>query len=285
MLYILGAIGLVLIITVMIVIIIKKGNKEFGTKLTLKERVELEKMLEKKTKEQAQVLVEEKKEKEEKSNREIVPTAKHIYPSKDIKIEISRFATHIDMNNLKVQLSIRNGVVNFLNLDYKVALEEFSLATELNPQDFHGFYCRGLTKLELKNFESAISDFTECINLKMKDPNAFYYRALAYLYMRDIDHAILNFKSYISAESGYPEAYVDLAGCFKQIEKFDEAIKYFSIAIEKNPKDQLSYFERGLLKQKVNDNEGGCADLKIALKMGYIEASQYVNDLCKDKIQ
>jgi len=57
------------------------------------------------------------------------------------------------------------------------------------------------------------------------------------------------------------------------------------LAIEKNPKDELSYFERGLLKHKINDKAGGCADLKKALEMGYLEAYDYVSDLCKDKKQ
>ena len=92
-----------------------------------------------------------------------------MFPSKEIKNEISRFETHIDIDNSKVQRSIRNGVQKFINQDFMVSLEEFSLATEFNSHDATGFYCRGLTKLKLKNYESAISDFTEAINLKMKD--------------------------------------------------------------------------------------------------------------------
>ena len=200
MLYVLGAVALIFIIYGLI-LFIKRGNKEFESKLSLRERTELEKMLEKQARAEVQEETKEKVEKVEKLEKEIkkpeeiIPKTKPVFPSRDLRSEIARYTTYIDMDNANVQHSIRNGVENFINLDHKVALEEFSLAIELNPKDATGYFCRGLTKLQLKNFESAISDFTEAINLKMKEPNAFYYRALCYSNMRDTDNAILNLKS------------------------------------------------------------------------------------------
>ncbi|MCW8961097.1 MAG: tetratricopeptide repeat protein, partial [Ignavibacteriaceae bacterium] len=97
------------------------------------------------------------------------------------------------------------------------------------------------------------------------------------------DNAILNFKSYINAESGFDQAHYDLAICYKEKERFEEAITSFSQAIEINPKFELAYFERGLLQHKVNDKDGGCADLKKALEMGYLQASEFISDLCEEK--
>jgi len=213
------------------------------------------------------------------------PKSKPLFPSKRSQLEVSRFSTHIDLENSKVQLSIRNGVNNFISEDYKVALEEFSLAIESNPKDPVGFYLRGLTKLKLKNYESAISDFSEAINLKMKEPNALYYRALAYYYKNDIDNAILNFKGYINHESNSPEAYFDLGVCLKGKDKVEEAIKNFALAIQKRPAYELAYFERGLLRHKQGDIEGGCSDLKKAFGLGHLEAENYLNELCNPNPQ
>lgn len=288
MLYVLGVVALVFIIYGLI-LFIKRGNKEFESKLSLRERTELEKILEKQPRQETEEETKEKVEKVEKIEKEIqkteeiVPKTKSVFPSRDLRSEIARYTTHIDMDNVKVQHSIRNGVENFVSLDHKVALEEFSLAIELNPKDATGYYCRGLTKLQLKNFESAISDFTEAINLKMKEPGALYYRALCYSNMRDIDNAILNLKSYIGIESNSPEAYFELAMCLKQKENINEAVKYYSLTIEKNPTHNLAYFERGLLRHKMNDTEGGCADLKKALELGCVEAYDSVNELCKNR--
>jgi len=287
MLYILGILA-VIFITYGLILFLKRGNKEFNPKLSLKERRELEKMVEKKAKEEEEEKKEERKEikiKEvelrEEVKEEVIPKVKKIFPSKEIINEISRFETHIDIDNSKVQHSIRNGVQNFLSQDLMVALEEFSLATESNSQDATGFYCRGLTKLKLKNYESAIGDFTEAITLKMKEPNAFYYRALAYYKMRDLDNAILNFKGYINLESDSSEAYFDLGICFKEKENVEEAINIFSLAIKKRPTLGIAYFERGILRHKQNDKEGGCADLRKAFGLGYLEADNYINELCE----
>jgi len=289
MLYIIGILVLLLIVFGVIKII-NSRNKAFSSKLTLRERKELEKMLEKKAKideeeEKGENKKEERKEekKEIEKEKETPLKIKTIFPSKDIKEEILRFGTYIDTYNFKVQNSIRNGVQNFVNLDYKVALEEFSLAIELNPQDPIGYFCRGLTKFQLKNFESAISDFTDAINLRIKEPGAFYYRAMTYYRLQEIDNAILNFKSYINAESGFAQAHYDLGICFKDKERIEEAINSFSQAIDINRNFELAYFERGLLKNKLNDKDGGCADLKKALAMGYLQAYDSVNDLCGGK--
>jgi tetratricopeptide (TPR) repeat protein len=101
--------------------------------------------------------------------------------------------------------------------------------------------------------------------------------------MRDLDNAILNFRSYINVESHAPEVYFDLAVCLKLKDNIIESIKNFSLAIDNNPKYEIAYFERGLLKQKNDDIDGACADLKKALALGYNEALDYFNDICKNR--
>jgi tetratricopeptide (TPR) repeat protein len=117
----------------------------------------------------------------------------------------------------------------------------------------------------------------------MREQNAFYYRGLCYFFLGDPDNAILNFRSYINSESNSAEAYFDLALCFKQKENDFEAINYLSMAIELNPKYEVAYLERGLLKHKMNDIEGGCADLKKSFNLGYLGAYYYLNERCKKK--
>ena len=283
-LYILGILALVLIIYGLI-LFLRKGNKEFSPKLSLKEKVELEKMIEKKIKGENEEGKEKKEidlDLKEKGAESAAPKSKTTFPSKDIINEISRFETFVDINNSKVQHSIRNGVQNFISQDYMVALEEFSLATESSPNDAIGFYCRALTKLQLKNYESSLIDFTEAINLKMSEPNVYYYRALSYYNLHDIDNAILNHNAYLNQEKNNSEVYFDLGLCFKEKDKSDEAIKNFSLAIQKRPAYAAAYFERGLIRHKQNDKEGGCADLKKSFGLGHLQAENYINELCNN---
>ena len=283
MLYLLGFIALIFIIYGLI-LFIKRGNKEFNPKLSLKERTELEKIVEKKINDDEIEKVEKKEivlYVKEKIVEPSVPKIKPVYPSKEIQNEISKFLHHVDIENLNLQHSIRNGAQKFLDQDFMLALEEFSIAIESNPKDATGYYCRGLTKLKLKNYESAISDFSEAIILKAKEPNTLYYRALSYYYMHNIEDAILNFKSFISLESNSAEAYYDLGICLKEAGKTEESINNFSLAIQKRPVFEMAYFERGLLRHKQGETEGGCGDLKKALGLGYQEAAIYLDKLCK----
>jgi len=278
MLYLLGIIALIALIYGA-VRLGKSGNKEFRSKLSLKERTDLEKMIEKKPKEQEENI----KKEEEKIPETVIPKTKQIFPAKDILLEIRRFATYINIDNPKIQQSVRSGVSNFLNQDFKTALEDFSLAIELNSSDSSGYYCRGLTKLKLKNYESAINDFTEAINLKMKEPTAYYYRAHAYHDLQLFENAILNYQSYINLENRFADAFYNLGICYKNNEKYTAAIDAFSHAIEKEPKYDVAYFERALMKHKMNDNQGCCDDLKKALELNHPQAADYITELCREK--
>ncbi len=102
MLYILGTIALIAIVYGLI-LFFKRGNKEFSPKLSLKERTELEKIVEKKAREE-EIKEEEKKENLpnviDKVEESIIPKAKALFPSKEIQNEVSRFSTHIDLDNM-----------------------------------------------------------------------------------------------------------------------------------------------------------------------------------------
>jgi tetratricopeptide (TPR) repeat protein len=267
---------LAVLVTALLIIIIKSfksGGKEFQSKLSLRERAELENKLEKETLEPPTKLLQ----------GEQVSSIKSALPSKNIIDEINRFKTFFYIENHKLTQFIRDGIQKSNDQNYKGALEDFSHAVEIIPFEPTGHYCRGLTKLKLENFESAISDFTETIRLQMKEPNALYYRGLANIGARDFDHAIRDFSGYLNTESNFAEAYFNLALCYKQKGDYQKAIKYFSNTIEKNPRHEVAYFERGMIKNKIEDKEGCCSDLKKAMEMGHLESYHYIKELCGGK--
>lgn len=251
----------------------KSGSKEFQPKLSHRERVKLETIVEKDIPETSPKSAEEKK-------KYFLKTA---LPSKNLPDEYNRFKVFYDIENDKLTQYIRKGIQNANTQNYKGALEDFSHAIEAKPSEPTGHYCRGLTKLILKNFESAISDFTDCIRLQMKEQNIIYYRGLANYGARDFDHAILDFSRYVKIESNYAEAYFNLALCYKQKRDYQKSIQFFTETINKNPRHEVAYFERGLLKDKVGDKEGCSKDLKKAMDMGHLEAYHYIKELSEIK--
>jgi len=264
---------LAIALIVMIIGFFRSGAKEFKPKLSIREKAELENKMEKKIIEQVTKPVQPKQS----------HSINNSFPSKDIRDEINRFKTFFDIENDKLTQYIRSGIQKSQNQNYKSALEDFSHAVETKPIEPVAHYCRGLTKLSLKNYESAVSDFTETIRLQMKEPNALYYRGLANFGAKDIDIAIRDLTSYTNAENNFAEAYFNLAVCYKQKGDYENAIHFLDATIEKNPRHEVAYFERGLLKNKINDKNGCCADLKKAMDMGHLESYHYIKELCEGR--
>ncbi len=250
--------------------IFKNSDKEVSPKPKQREKAVLDKNIEKENVPAVQQPVENKS----------VPTIKNVLPSKEIRLEISRFREFSDKENENLVEIIKNGIHKTYSQNFKSALEDFSHAIEIKPSEPTGHYCRALTKLALKNYESAISDFTESIRLQMKQPNILYYRGLANFGAKDFDHAIQDFTNYLKAESKFADAYFNLALCYKHKSDFKNAIKYFSDSILKNPRNETAFFERGLLKNKIDDRNGCCNDLKTAMSMGHLESYHYIKEFC-----
>lgn len=107
MLYLIGAIAL-LIIVYGLILFFKRGNKEFEAKLSLREKTELEKILEKQVNEEQAVdkkVPEKEIPVEVQKSEDLFPKEELIFPSKDINAEINRYASYIDFNNLKVEFN------------------------------------------------------------------------------------------------------------------------------------------------------------------------------------
>ena len=59
------------------------------------------------------------------------------------------------------------------------------------------------------------------------------------------------------------------------------AIISISKAIELNPKNSVSYMNRGVCKSDLGDKKGACIDLNKALDLGFYQAESLIKELCK----
>ncbi len=94
------------------------------------------------------------------------------------------------------------------------------------------------------------------------------------LYYEDKKYKKANelYTSALSYNENMSEIYTKRAGTFYAVKDFENAINDYTKVIELNPKEISSiYFMRGLCKTllKKEDKEGGCADIKKAIDLGY----------------
>jgi tetratricopeptide (TPR) repeat protein len=119
----------------------------------------------------------------------------------------------------------------------------------------------------------------------MNEQNILFYRGMANFEAGNYDNAIIDFSRYIKEVSDFAETYFNIALCYKQLKEYEKAIEFLTETINKNSLHEAAYFERGLIKNILEDKEGCCNDLKKAMELGHLEAYHYIKELCESGSQ
>ena len=82
-----------------------------------------------------------------------------------------------------------------LNLeDYYGAIEDYSKAIELDPDDADAYYNRGVAKKKLKDYYGAINDYSKAIELKPDYADAYVNRGISKEDLGDLNGACADWK-------------------------------------------------------------------------------------------
>ncbi len=117
--------------------------------------------------------------------------------------------------------------------DYPQAIEQYTKAAGVDPQDPEIFYRRGLAHVAQDDFHEALADFSQSLKLNPRNAMAHYQRGLA--------HRLLG--------------------------QHDQAIEDYSRALKLDPRLALAYRSRSLAYAAKGDNEKAKADYERALKL------------------
>ena len=125
--------------------------------------------------------------------------------------------------------------------DYQGALANFNEAIRLAPTSAEGYNRRARFKGDkLDNYQGALADFNEAIRLNPNYVDAYIYR------------------------SEYKEKLNDIQGALADLNE----------AIRRDPNNTMGYYERGLLKYRMlNDQPGAIADMKEVTRL-YMQSNK-----------
>ena len=90
---------------------------------------------------------------------------------------------------------------------YADAINYFSKAIELDPQDIDAYYNRGLSYTKAGNLTQAITDFNVVIRFNPRDSVAYHNRGYAYYELGNLVQAINDYNSALSFNPYLSEAY------------------------------------------------------------------------------
>ncbi|HSF55956.1 MAG TPA: tetratricopeptide repeat protein [Algoriphagus sp.] len=131
--------------------------------------------------------------------------------------------------------------------EYEGAIEDFSLAISLDPEDSESFFYRGKVNSRLKNWVKAEEDYSAAIALEPENPE--YYLA--------------------RGQSRYVNG------------QFEEALADFTLTISQDPEHASGYYHRGITFQRMGRIGEACPELLKATELGMETAKSVWEKVCQ----
>ncbi len=98
------------------------------------------------------------------------------------------------------------GLVYFTLSEYDKAIDDFTTAIKMAPNDTRVYTNRGLTYRMLKKYDESLADFNKSLELNPLWPDTFYGRSLTYYDLGDIQRALEDCDKAISIKPDFKQA-------------------------------------------------------------------------------
>ena len=223
----------------------------------------------------------------------IGPVSRDVLASRGGKVAKSSFDNkNINLNqifNLKKSITITkekeyldSGITKFRKEDYSGAIDDFTNAIKINPNEAKLYGSRGIAKSRIGDYSGAIDDLTNAIKLNPNDAQLYSGRGIAKSSIGDYSGAIDDLTNAIKIDPNYFEAYSNRGTYKGRKGDYSGAIDDLTNAIKINPNEAQLYTNRGSFKGRKGDILGACEDFKIAIRLGNKDSEKWVSKNCKN---
>ena len=175
---------------------------------------------------------------------------------------------------LRAALAFQQGNVLMMIGQVDMAIEHYSHAIELNPNNATTYSNRGVAYASKGNYDRAIRDYTEAIRLSRNYVGAYNNRGIAYSDKSGYDRAIENYTKAIQLKPDYAEVYNNRGIAYGDKSDYVRAIENYTKAIQLKPDYVEAYNNRGVAYGKKGDVDHAIEDYTRAIerKSDYAEA-------------
>ncbi|MDJ0536135.1 MAG: tetratricopeptide repeat protein [Xenococcaceae cyanobacterium MO_207.B15] len=171
--------------------------------------------------------------------------------------------------------------------DQRGAIEDYTQAIALNPDDSDAYYTRGNAHYDLKDYQAAIEDYNKAIQINQNWgnlsetyfglPTAYYNRGNTHKNLKDYQQAIADYTKAIELNPEYSQAYNNRGIAHKNLKDYQQAIADYTKAIELNPDYANAYYNRGNTHDDLKDYQQAIADYTKAIELNPEYADAYYN--------
>lgn len=204
------------------------------------------------------------------------------------------------------------GVEYMLNNNNEKALYYLNKSIRVSPQNYKGYYNRGLLYLKNQKPELAVKSFDE--SLKIYDyPKAYIGRGSANHLLQNIPKAMEDARYVLATDKNNVNAHFILGNCYNDLNQLDDALREYTFCLDLRDDEADYYFKRGIVfgkKQdfimcindmnsclaldpmhyeayywrgvaKVNLKQNACEDFRVAAQQNFQAAVNAYNNYCR----
>lgn len=127
---------------------------------------------------------------------------------------------------------------------------------------------------ENEQYKDAIDNFTEAIHINPNDAELYFLRGMVYVSIKENDNAFQDLNKAIELEFDSAELYYNRGYLFQEQNQYSDAIRDYDIALTKKEDYGEAYYNRGLSKYNQGQEEESFTDFDeaIRLKPDYFDA-------------
>ena len=166
-----------------------------------------------------------------------------------------------------------NGELN----NYQLAIQNYTEAIKIDPNNSNSFINRGLQKKDMGNIKGALNDFNKAIKLDPNSGAAYHARALSLDTLGRIKDAMNDYNYALELEPSDGLIYYNRGSAKYAQNDFKGALIDFNNAIENNELGADVFYNRALTKYNLRDLQGSLKDYSSSILIDPSQGSAYAN--------
>ena len=194
--------------------------------------------------------------------------------------QTARTARYAVTENSKPQTAgtfLDRGLLFLNRKDWDLAIEDFTEAIRLDPNNAMVYICRGVAYGDKGDYDRAIADHSQAIRLDPNYASAYNNRGNAYYNKGDYDRAIADCNQAIKLDPNYALAYFNRGVAYGNKGDYDRAMADYNQSIKLDPNNTYAYNNRGVVYKDKGDYDRAIADFTQAITLDPNYAMCYAN--------
>jgi tetratricopeptide (TPR) repeat protein len=175
------------------------------------------------------------------------------------------------------------GVAYFEKNEFNKAIQAFNKSIELDSTNYKPFFNRGNAKFELQQYKEAVADYNTANALDGGVVDIYYNRGLALLGMEQYEDALFDFELATEGNPESAQAHFNKAKAHLGNNDPINAISALNEVISIDKRNGPAFYLLGVTEMSaLGKKDEGCANLKMALSLGYSAAKEWIDDFCEE---